>query len=183
MTLTPNNERLTDEFYDLCKNLGVYPMLRHFEVTGRGLENYEYLKNNITAELHEKRIKERPPKPEEIKACNCAAGFRQLSINQNGDVIPCNVLCDKRYVFCSLLETDDLQKRIVDEVNSKISVFKQLASLEPDTMCKDCNVSLFCWHCLKEVENCQNDSIRCHNYCVGRKEYLTRLIWGENYSN
>lgn len=100
------NQHYISEFYTLCKTLGVSPAVRVFAEDGRGTENYNKLAEDFQKyytryPVNQGHMTENAPQMyasnKKVKACNCLAAFDNISINFNGDIFPCNLLCDKKY--------------------------------------------------------------------------------------
>ncbi|MBT2291474.1 radical SAM protein [Paenibacillus albidus] len=194
MTETPNNAPFVDRFYDLCRELDVFPAVREFEYIGRAVENKEdlskvYSTNLIPNSKSEISINvinneaEMKKNGSRIKMGRCGALRKSLSINENGFIFPCSLLNKDEDILGSIFDID-LRRLFVFENITELASYKKLEKLEeyPNNACSECNVKYFCLTCPHVIEMTNNDkTLGKNNFCNGRKEHFTNIVWGNNY--
>lgn len=180
IVITPNNMLLKKEFQKLCDDLGTKPMFREFNIMGRTIENYDYLMNSFSNDITNKQVPLSDEYKSNIRSCSCGAGDFQLSILPDGSVVPCDLFWQNEFIFCNLNEIDSLYKFIKSGAIYKNSAYNALKEYEPDKndICKNCNINLFCWTCPNTIYKNKSDPNAIKRFCSGRKEYLTKEIWG-----
>ena len=120
------------DFYKLCEELDVKPLIRRFAPSGRGEENQRELLPSM--EYIEKLEKQH------LSCALCHPGKKELNISENGDVYPCAPLSNLENLFMgNLLETP------ITEIIENPAWKEELEKLRPWRMekCKDCDVNLF----------------------------------------
>ena len=94
------NENLRGEFLQLCKRLGVHPLMRAFEPMGRGAENWKDFEKNEEEHHVEQYSKEELEEARSNLMCfSCAAGRKEIMINPKGDIFPCGNLNVKDFAW------------------------------------------------------------------------------------
>lgn len=159
-----------EEFYSLCRELGVKPLIRRFAPVGRGEENQrELLPPLENLEKIEKR---------HLRCSLCQPGTKELNISENGDVYPCAPLSGNE----NLLMGNILQNTI-EEIISNPVWKERLEELRPWRMerCRDCNVNLFCHSCINYILGMQSDEEIFQMFCKRQKQHLSKIVWGIDY--
>lgn len=187
------NEKYLYEFSKLCENLGVKPVPRLFDPSGRGLKNREsllvdidnYYKNilkfdNDSFYNEHPEILESRRISDSIRICTCNAGVNEITINENGDIYPCNLLTNNKFIIGNILDNDIIDLLLSDKFYNT-HAFKNICQIQPDIIkpCKDCKVNLFCHTCLVTSDRCSSSDIELIKYCEHRKKFLYKLIWDE----
>lgn len=184
------NQHYISEFYTLCQTLGVTPAVRVFAEDGRGTENYNKLAEDFKRyytryPVNQGHTTENSPQmyasDKKIKACNCLAAIDNISINFNGDIFPCNLLCDKKYKIGNILDTPLSELLLTDQLLCT-DAYENLKSIQPDVHpeCKSCKVNLFCHTCPYTAEFLWSHKDKFQAYCLARKKPLYQLIWNED---
>lgn len=181
MVATSNNARYEVEFKQLCKELGVVPVIRNFEEGGRGIENLEMLKTTFS----EKKPLYHDVQPDlkqiqkGLKVCCCRAGLDALSIEENGDIKICTLL-SKNAIVGNLKEISDLKYHLQQQNLFDLPAYKYFNSLWPDSceFCKSCDVNLFCWTCPHELELHLMNKKDFRATCAGKRKFLSEIVWG-----
>lgn len=158
------------EFYRLCKELGVKPLIRRFAPAGRGEENQRELLPPL--EYLEKTEKQH------LRCALCQPGIKEINISENGNVYPCAPLSDhENLLMGNILESN------IEEIVLSPKWKTELEELRPWRMvkCKKCNVNLFCHSCINFILGMQSDEHTFHEYCEKQKKHLTKLVWGISY--
>ena len=155
------------DFYKLCEELDVKPLIRRFAPSGRGEENQRELLPSM--EYIEKLEKQH------LSCALCQPGKKELNISENGDVYPCAPLSNLENLFMgNLLETP------ITEIIENPAWKEELEKLRPWRMekCKDCDVNLFCHSCINFTLGMQSDEEIFQKFCEKQKGHLEKLLWG-----
>lgn len=178
---TKANLKCMDEFLALCNKLNVKPLRRIFEESGRAEENRELLnkdstdepKNNIPDLSYEELRRM-------TRGRTCGAGYNTLSIDDKGNLSPCQVFLSPELTMGNIMEIDDLKQFLLSDYRHSIQ-YKALKKYFPENFehCKSCNVNWFCWICPHELELMIAGKKSLCEYCKARKPYLEKLVWGE----
>lgn len=152
------------EFYKLCDELKVKPIVRIFSPTGRGKDNREELLPN---QQHE----------EEEMTCYCKLcwpGRRELNISADGNVFPCVPLAGIPELCMGNIRDLSLAK-IIDPRKADLLV----DYLRPWNMdeCSKCDVNLFCHNCINYIIGITQDKSHYKEICKKRKKQLEKLVW------
>ncbi|MBM6804655.1 radical SAM protein, partial [Mediterraneibacter glycyrrhizinilyticus] len=95
MVLTEDNEKLADQFLDLNRKLGTFPVLRRISWIGRALENQKELTSNEVLYEHGAEIRK-----DEKNMCtyaNCQNLVSKYHIRYDGYVYACQTIEDRKY--------------------------------------------------------------------------------------
>lgn len=184
------NQHYISKFYALCKTLGVSPAVRVFAEDGRGTENYNKLAEEFKEYYKRYPINQEYKAPnstqmyasgKRIKACNCLAAIDNISINFDGDIFPCNLLCDKKYKIGNIKDTTLYEVLLTNQLLNT-EAYNNLKNIQPDAHpeCKSCKVNLFCHTCPYTAEFLWSHKDKFQAYCLARKKPLYQLIWNED---
>lgn len=182
MVLVDGNRHLEDEFRKLNEKLGTMPLIRNFSPTGRGKINKDLLQKEAvskkpkTLTFSESELKSIR---KGLKSCCCGAGRNQFIINYDGSIYPCGLLIKDDYKMGNVNEIRDI-KSYMNIIAGKSPAYKALNQIEPDMFhrCRDCNVNLFCWSCLNDIEQIKNSPLEdFQERCLSRKQLLSKFIW------
>lgn len=158
------------EFYNLCNELGVKPLIRRFAPVGRGEENQRELLPPLD---YLKKMEK-----QHLRCALCQPGKKELNVSEDGSVYPCAPLSGHDKLLMG-----NLMQNSIEEILSEPVWKKNLEELRPWRMekCKDCNVNLFCHSCINFILGIQSDEEIFQEYCIQQKKHLTNLLWGNNY--
>lgn len=168
MVLTDNNQRNTDIFLKLCKELHVNPILRPLIYSGRALVNFQ--NTIISRNKHESRSRLSINKDNLRMRCICSGGMDSIAVSTDGRIYPCSTF---EGLSASIGEAEDL----IADKNSILSFLRPTVDLvEP---CKDCCVKYFCSDICPAINESiyKNRPLR-EGYCAAKKEKLMKLAWG-----
>lgn len=168
MVLTENNQRNTEKFLELCKELNVNPILRPLIYSGRALANF---KNSIISENNHKGQSTLTLKKESLRMrCICSGGMDSIAISTDGSVYPCSTY---EGLSVSIGKAEDLIKG----KNSMLSFLRPTVDLVDP--CKDCCVKYFCSDICPAINESiyKNQPLR-DAYCAAKKDKLMKLAWG-----
>lgn len=169
----PRIKKVEDEFYTLCIELNVVPILRSFSTTGRGSKGLKmiteaYLKyaEKYNLKFYDKYM------VEALQNINsCSACIRNFTVDSFGNVYPCNLLLDDEFLIGN----------IISDINifTKIHKWDKVEKLRrfQDTPCELCEYNDLCWHCISEFYTLGKDKKAFHKRCEIKKKTLTKLIW------
>ncbi len=162
----------------------VEPIIRAYAAEGRGEDNKDQLmvmnKNGITDEkLNEflsSKISYDIPRPL-VGACEGCNG--SLNVSYTGDVYPCPPMNNPDYFLGNILDVEDFAKFVEDEQYKCENGYKEFASKFPENSerCKECDVNLYCWHCIFQHEHKMNSDIEFENICKVKYHDLSALVW------
>jgi len=173
--ILPPSFAVYDEFFALCKKLGVEPIVRDYSRAGRGGRGYAQIeeafesycrKNNYQMfdELETEAIQ---------NFSTCAAGKRQFTIGPYGDVYPCNILMEEECYIGDFDLDDSIYDKIRD--NKVFSMNDQFKN----TPCHDCDYNRLCWSCLSRCRDYAKLQDEFQIRCDYRKKLFQELVWGE----
>lgn len=186
MVVTKINRHLIHEFNELNKKLGTIPMLRTFEVEGRGEINKdlfldeEYLKefempskefNILTA-----KEREEARKTKRIRTCNaCSSTF---SIDYRGYMYPCQLLDKDSFLLCDINKISINEfKEFINEGMYITKGYENFSNIIPQK-CKNCNVNPFCITCYAHLLDIKKQSKEYQDsYCENMKFDLNQIVW------
>lgn len=179
------NENLRGEFLQLCKRLGVHPLMRAFEPMGRGAENWKDFEKNEEEHHVEQYSKEELEEARSNLMCfSCAAGRKEIMINPKGDIFPCGNLNVKDFCMGNILQINNINNFFngnffdMQRCNEGVNMLEQSYPYNFHE-CKECNVNLFCWSCISGIRNRYTDPVRFKKECRDKKAILERVVWGE----
>ncbi len=177
--ILPNSRIVEDNFEKLCESLKVKSEIRHLSLSGRGEKNRIYLDNEYKKYLEKNKfpfsgcLYER----EDIAAINsCGACETMLTIDYNGNVYPCNLLHDNKFKIGNIRENVDFlddyfnKKEYIDFINYKRYI---------GTKCETCDVNIFCWTCISEMNDFLIETDAFNERCKVRKKIIGKRIWGD----
>lgn len=181
MVLTRENIFLKDDFIDLNKKLGTLAVPRVFSPIGRGLKNASMLMPSLEVQQEKTNHNIKEISEENLHVCSCGALNKNFYINFKGDLFPCSLLDKEMYCLGNMMEIDSL-KEFIDERQYCESVgYSNWKALQPDNheYCRECNVNLFCWHCLHFLDLIGPDKMYFTAECKALKESLQEIVWRE----
>lgn len=169
------------KFRELCEQLKVTAVIRRLSFSGRAKENKEYLVNR---EKESRDINRKIPSDDESRkvraACLCQAGIEMLNINERGLIYPCITFDGEMEAIGNIMEVDSLYeylKKQESKMNENEILFYHYHPYYGE-ICRDCDVRCFCWTCPYAARDMEK-SERLSEYCRGQKEFLHRIVWGE----
>lgn len=171
MVLTAENSKYTKEYFELNKKLGTKPMLRAMSLYGRAEKNQDVLTKDQTIKQRE-NFKEEKKTPS-LKCCTCTAGYNQAVVEANGDIYPCNLFTDKKYILGNIKNIKDIRSLLGAD---GIFLSKAVEKFSPDKIdkCKECDLTWFCWSCLQRIERLS--PIEFEERCISQKQLL-KAVW------
>lgn len=180
MVLTKNNENFMERFRQLNDELRTRPIFRVYMSLGRGKTNRNKLMTPVM-QIHEDKLSgQTKHSNRDMRACSCGAGYKELFINYDGEMYPCNLLIGDRYKIGSINDIEVIGSYFENLNCSESLSYKALNEIQPDVYhrCKDCNVNMFCWTCLVELDKLRENIELFNEKCIESKNYLTKELWG-----
>ena len=176
-----NDQNGEVKFEELCRQLKVASVIRRLSFMGRAKENERYLRNR---EKDNRDINMKIPTDNEyrsaLRACSCKAGIESLSINEIGLIYPCINFKGDMDEIGNILDIESLSEFVKKCRNrmddNMMKFFKYLPYY--GEMCDDCDVRYFCWTCPYAAIDMEKNKKLPMN-CLGHKEYLHHIVWGE----
>lgn len=179
MVLTKNNEPYMERFKKLNGELKTKPIIRAFMALGRGKTNRDKLMADVSKTPEGKPSLNNNQINREIRACSCGAGCKEIFINYDGMMYPCNLLTGDEYRIGCINDIEAIRS-CFQNLDYKLSTaYKALCEIQPDIYhkCKECNVNLFCWTCLAELDRFKENDEIFNRKCIDSKRHLTMKIW------
>ncbi len=177
-----NDQKGKTKFEELCRQLKVAPVIRRLSFMGRAKENERYLRNRRKENRDSyTKIPTDENFRKALRACSCNAGIESLSIDERGLIYPCINFKDDMDEIGNILNIESLSEFInkckngMDENGMKF--FKYLPYY--GDICSDCSVRYFCWTCPYAAIDMEKNK-RLPVNCLGHKEYLHQIVWGED---
>ncbi|MDY8047769.1 radical SAM protein [Paenibacillus polymyxa] len=158
-----------ERFLSLCEELGVDPIVRILTSAGRAGGNSE--------EIFPKEPFVNDLTPEDMYCRLCSPGKRELFVGGDGSIYPCGGLMDSELFVLGNVFDDNLIK-LVDKANQKAD-HTQIECARPWEFepCKDCDVNLFCHHCISNIYYLYENKNIFHEVCKKQKKQLQQLVW------
>lgn len=172
MVMGKNNESQVDKFNRFCKSLNVRPIVRGFTRMGRGDINASKYLNNINDIFYSNYKDKRSLSSFNMTSTGitCRAGESQLFVNYDGNIYPCPLLQEEKYIIFNMKNLED--KDIADILNCNYDVLEEVDKLRTVNYenCKNCKYALFCNNCLSIMDKMNlNESTFKHN-CENMKQ-------------
>lgn len=185
MVLTKDNYPLRKKFIDLNNELGTFAAPRIFSPIGRGKNNSTELMPELDVLKEYEQSKLENISLENLHMCCCGALIKNYYIEYTGDILPCGLLTDQRYSIGNIMDINDLERYILQSEYKKQPGYKNWLKLQPENQehCKDCNVNLFCWHCLHDLDLAIDSLESQHFDCSQIHGILNNLLWGDKNAN
>lgn len=185
MVMTAQNADLREAFVELCRyKLKVYPMIRGFDILGRGLENSSELaresKEAFDAEEYYQSCIKNHFERVAPDIFTCRATLTEFQIDQKGDLYPCASLMDPEFALGNVLTIEDLSTYIETEEFKNTEGYRYFSQYLPYHFgdCESCNKNLMCFNCVRQIIRCtKSGSIK--DVCALNKR-LFELYWSES---
>lgn len=176
--ILPRSLEVEDKFIALCRELEVNPEIRFLSLNGKGAKNEKLLEAKFEEYINKHGFQKYENYKIESSADinSCAACTSTLTIDHVGDIYPCNLLTKEEFVLGNIKEIDDLNE-IYDKPEYKAFLsFKDYKN----TVCEHCEINIFCWSCLSELNECNLGLRDFEARCLIRKPMIMKEIWGED---
>lgn len=169
------NIALERDFYALCKNMNVIPLLRKLDYSGRALANKTKLDSIMSVSNADLSYIEPnyDAHRDMISLSVCKAGRTSFSIEANGDIVACSIAKVTDSVIGNIKNISDLREYLRDN--------GEAISISPDSVCGRCKYNRFCCSCPDLMKKMQEQE-DFYEYCEWRKEWIEKVLW-ENYAN
>ena len=186
MVVTKETENYKKNFMDLCKENGIFGMLRTFDAVGRGKNNETQLKvvEEDIESIDWKRVEEKFVKNKVFKErpqiFACQGAKREFQIDHKGNVFPCASFMDDEYILFNVNDVDNLKDYLERGEFKKSIGYKNFIQYIPCNVkeCSNCNKQLLCFSCARTVrDNVKNNTIK--NVCKEYSKYYD-MYWRYN---
>lgn len=185
MVLARENEYARDGFIKLCKDMGLHPIIRSLDISGRAASHLhppivqhqkrscEDIKNSF---VKNEMWKFRP----QVMACQGAKV--QFLIGFQGNIYPCGAMLSEEFCMGNVYEIENLKEYLENQEFHKTKGYQNFESCKPyhDEKCGGCDFSILCFSCANEVKNARADN-SMYKDCVENSFYYD-LYW-ENYES
>ncbi|MGW8959350.1 radical SAM/SPASM domain-containing protein [Paenibacillus sp. NPDC055715] len=158
-----------ERFLKLCKKLKVEPLVRTMTPEGRAGENSQEIF---------------PVKPfvdyltsQDVACRLCSPGKKEIFIGGNGNIYPCGGLMESEdFVLGNVF--DDQLIELMAKGNQRAD-YDQIGRVRPWKFepCKDCDVNLFCHHCISNIYYLHQNQELFDSICQKQKKQLQQLVW------
>lgn len=182
MVVTKENEYAKNDFMELCKKLGLQPMIRSLDNSGRAEEAYE---NMVCDEEEEakplEKIKETFEKSKlyqhQPQVFACQGANTEFQIDYRGNIYPCGALMRDEYCLGSVLNIKNLKEYLESRAFEETEGYKNFFGLHPCNVdkCCDCECNILCFSCINEIRKCKERKTLYKN-CEESKYYYS-LFW------
>lgn len=177
--ILPASKEAEEEFEQLCNRLSVEPSVRFLGYLGRAKTNWDRI-NQIHKEYICKKNYSSYDLDESLALGSlesCGSCERVLTIDEKGDVYPCNLMQKKTYCLGNILENDKILKLVSDSTVAK--KIERLKAMEEGKKCRECEINKWCWSCLSELDVFEEDAKRYERWCALRKKRVYEYFFGE----
>lgn len=176
--ILPNSIEVEKKFDQLCEKLSVKPVHRDLIYSGRAYENASGI------QLAYEQYMEKYGYSSYDNIANLSAGNLDLcnacrttiSIDEVGNVYPCNLLQKEEFRIGNLLENPDL---LYDYKNSEVSNTIERTRRMDTEPCKHCDVKKLCWFCLADFYDWKRHPELYRDYCSKRKRNIYKFYFEE----
>lgn len=160
-----------ERFHNLCAQLQVEPIVRVLTSAGRAGEN--------SKEIFPKKPIEDDSAIQELSCRLCSPGKRELFIGGDGNIYPCGGLMDSGDFILGTVFDDNLIE-LVASANTRAD-YSRIDQVRPWNVepCSECNVNLFCHHCISNIHYLQLNQPLFESVCQTQKKQLQQLVWKE----
>jgi radical SAM protein with 4Fe4S-binding SPASM domain len=182
--LTSENMKYEKDFYKLCSELEVKPMVRAFSPVGRGEEhkdwyvpeNTDMTDDKAPPEIAEKNRNGQPY----VEFGSCGGRYASYNIGPDGSMYWCAPYESEGKAIDNILEISDTEAYFYGEKFRQSAVYKEFEEKMPENYkrCSDCCVKYFCWHCPFLFEQAIKNNEQFNNYCRSQKKDLMFSLWG-----
>jgi radical SAM protein with 4Fe4S-binding SPASM domain len=175
MVETKNLIRKKSDFYELCSQLNVKPVFRMIDPVGRARLNYD----DLAVDVNNNQI----PNNKELLGikqningkCFCKASISQISIDEIGDVYPCENLQYNEYKIGNIFHEG---KDVLNKISELAKVLNSTCIVDQIDGCKECDVRYFCaTGCPGTDKNIFGDKKYRDSRCFEVKELYRKLVW------
>lgn len=184
MTLTDLNRAEEKNFIELCRKIGVEPIIRDLFITGRAKKNAVALNSNDDEPVNLSDLS----RDDFLNECKklklngkCKAGKNSIYVQYDGGIYPCPVAAVwETYKIGDLSEIGGNMSELLAEqaTNPGLKAFFN-KSPEIVSPCRDCSVNMFCWGCLQEYHTYVEDEKFFPVFCKSQKNNLEKIVWGD----
>ncbi len=153
-TRTSQNQDKTDKFFELCEELGAYPMQRNFDFVGRAVENAYLLPDDLDLQFAAAIAEPNEDGhyyPEKMPiSIGCGGAHSKFCISYDGILYPCAALMFPEFTMGDITKVDSIADYIKNEEFKSTDGYKFFAEMHPATSekCADCSVSIYCTTCV-----------------------------------
>lgn len=170
MVMDVETRKYAKDFQQMCKELGVRPIIRGMNLVGRARENQ--LNSDDVNRFEQGGIGN-------IECCyNCPGGVSEISVNYKGEVFPCNLFSEDRFKICMIWD-DNLRDYLKWDKSS--AWFEKFSEYIPNYReeCNDCEIKEFCWNCpalaKSYIENSGNYDLK--ESCAKKRKGIYEALW------
>lgn len=188
MVVVEDNKHAKDAFLKLCKNLGMKPMIRRLDNTGRAKEVYDDIVVKKDVMMNLEREKNNLKKLEDLfikekmylnlpQVFTCQASRVQFQIDYRGNIYPCAALMEEQFNLGNVLSIDNLQEYLEKRLFENTQGYIYFNSLKPYNInrCCDCEYNILCFTCVGEIKRGKSLNT-IYDRCSENKFYFD-LYW------
>ena len=182
--LTSENLKYEEDFYKLCAELKVKPMVRAFSPVGRGEEHKEWYvpeNNSCIIERADPKVAEKNRNGQPyVEFGACGGRYASYNIGPDGSMYWCAPYESEGKAVDNILEISDIEEYFYGEKFRQSAVYKEFENKMPENFkrCSECSVKYFCWHCPFLFEQAIKNNDHFDNYCRSQKKDLMFSLWG-----
>gem|GEM_PF-195919 len=163
MVVCKENEPFVRDFHNMCRNLGVIPLVRTLSPSERLSENAEAIHlpdpekplsgEALTEYLHAYKKNKMHKRP--LETFSCQAARRQFEIDYVGDIYPCAALMDDEFLMGNIFSIKDFSCYILNREYISSDGYRNFQKYLPYEIerCKDCNKNLLCGTCVAMIRD------------------------------
>lgn len=163
MLVTPKTFESIEMFNRLCEKYELHPVIRSLTPSGRAQNHLKELElppnwDNRSEEAEKEFVKEYI-RNKKIPA-TCSATFSTFQINKDGDIYPCQIMDDKRFLLGNICEIENIEEYVYQRTFVDGQGYKEFSKYLPEHLsgCSKCEANVFCHACpgnafLKNVSN------------------------------
>lgn len=178
MVFSDKNEYLEDQFIEMNKKLGTYPIKRIFTNMGRGK-----ISKGIFTDMGEKDIYI----PEKFRngsssntmgVCNCKAGNKSIFIRHTGEIYPCPSFIKEKYSMGNIFAIDSLESVTNNKLPRHVKHNMEVSNVANSEKCRECDLRFFCWTCPGDTDRITTLQA-LNQFCKICKPIIEKRVWGE----
>ena len=139
MVVDNETEKYTDDFIQMCKDMGVEPKIRGISLIGRAKDNHSTDSESVIHFTSGSLTNI-------YSAYDCPGGTSELFVDHQGNVYPCPMFNESQYQIGTVFDHDLSDKMKWDKSLPWFRAFSEYIPNQREE-CADGDVKAFCWNC------------------------------------
>lgn len=177
MVVGEQTEKNVEKFKKICNKLNVKYQLNTFMRIGKGEQDKYFLSNPSYVDYISPY-----DYTDDNKANSCRAGENQIFIDCKGNVFPCPLLTDDRYLIGNIFKDRNIDILKSEKKEGIIKLLDENRSAK-NKKCRNCEFNLFCIKCMYVMYFMNKDKRIFSENCKRRKVIQNQVLRGVKNEN